>query len=103
VQPVINVSSNTDKMLRKPLGTPFTTTIMRCPDQNATHRARTVAELLIDCEEDRVLQAVLVGMLRESERRLLRGLARRCASGVRQGGEAFPLLARREGVEPPTF
>jgi hypothetical protein len=27
------------------------------------------AELLIDCEEDRVLRALLVGMLREAERR----------------------------------
>jgi hypothetical protein len=27
---------------------------------------RTFAELLIDCEEDRVLRAVLVGMVRES-------------------------------------
>jgi hypothetical protein len=26
-----------------------------------------VIELLIDCEEDRVLRAVLVGMLREAE------------------------------------
>jgi hypothetical protein len=26
------------------------------------------AELLIDCEEDRVLRAVLVGMLREADR-----------------------------------
>jgi hypothetical protein len=32
-------------------------------------RSRTFAELLIDCEEDRVLRAVLVGMLREAERR----------------------------------
>jgi hypothetical protein len=31
-------------------------------------RSRTFAELLIDCEEDRTLLAVLVGMLREADR-----------------------------------
>jgi hypothetical protein len=31
-------------------------------------RRRPFAELLIDCEEDRILRAVLVGMLREAER-----------------------------------
>ena len=30
---------------------------------------KTVAELLIDCEEDRLLRAVLVGMLPEAKRR----------------------------------
>jgi hypothetical protein len=32
-------------------------------------KTRAFAELLIDCEEDRVLRAVLVGMLREMDRR----------------------------------
>jgi hypothetical protein len=30
-------------------------------------KSRAFAELLIDCEEDRVLRAVLVGMLREDD------------------------------------
>jgi hypothetical protein len=31
--------------------------------------SRAFAELLIDCEEDRALRAVLVGMLREADRK----------------------------------
>jgi len=38
--------------------------------KNASEAARRAfAELLIDCEEDRVLRAVLVGMLREMDTR----------------------------------
>ncbi len=32
-------------------------------------QSRAFAELLIDCEEDRTIRPVLVGMLREEERR----------------------------------
>jgi len=36
--------------------------VLRLPE------SRAFDELLIDCEEDRVLRAVLVGMLREADR-----------------------------------
>ena len=35
----------------------------------SSQRACTFAELLIDCEEDRTVRAVLVGMLREGDRK----------------------------------
>jgi hypothetical protein len=49
--------------------------VLRLPDFDRADRigefwgypeSRAFAELLIDCEEDRVLRAVLVGMLREA-------------------------------------
>jgi hypothetical protein len=44
--------------------------------------SRTFAELLIDCEEDRILRAVLVGMLREGRKGVPPGRAQRKGSAA---------------------
>jgi hypothetical protein len=43
-------------------------------------QSRRFAELLIDCEEDRTLRAVLVGMLREGRSLMTTGGLRRTAT-----------------------
>ena len=40
-------------------------------ERYAAHRPKSWAELLIDCEEDRTLRAVLIGMLREGRPRFI--------------------------------
>ena len=58
----------------------------------ATPESRTFAELLIDCDEDRTLPAVLVGMLREGPTREsgLRPLEMRGGSLASQSRPTYP-------------
>ncbi|MET1010919.1 MAG: hypothetical protein ABWY83_00935 [Actinomycetota bacterium] len=41
----------------------------RIDESSGYPESRTFAELFNDCEEDRILRAMLVGMLREADRR----------------------------------
>ena len=49
---------------------PTIQSVTEATSKDTKAKTRTFAELLIDCEEDRVLRAVLVGMLREAEHRV---------------------------------
>jgi hypothetical protein len=55
---------------------PHAATVFPSTDQvKGALTERTFADLLIDCEEDRTLWAVLVGMLREADQARAVGLA----------------------------
>jgi len=50
-----------------PLGRDALLAILEMPEDTVA-KSRAMCELLIDCEKDPTLRAVLVGMLREDER-----------------------------------
>jgi hypothetical protein len=60
------------------------------------------AELLIDCEEDRTLRAVMVGMLREMERPGRQGIDVRSLPGRRKkpGARQSPRVCSRGRAAP---
>jgi hypothetical protein len=66
--------------------------------------SRAFAELLIDCEEDRILRAVLVGMLREltANVRSCRGLPSLACSGNEPMNEmGAPIMISDDRRIPP--
>ena len=70
--------------------------MMSSPDGD--RHAAPVAELLIDCEEDGTLRALLVGMLRERAESLL--IRRRPQDHARKGPKASPRAARAGVLRP---
>ena len=63
--------------------------------------SRTFAELLIDCEEDRALRAVLVGMLWEDDGQSSTGSLGRTGSPRRTASRRSHIASRCASAHPP--